>query len=215
MTAAPKQPGKPPKKRTRRRRKDARPGEIIAAGLQEFAEKGFAGTRLDDVAARAGIAKGTIYLYFESKEALFEAAVRSRISPVFDQAVSLIDAYPGSSEALLRTILKTLYDQLIKSELPVLLRIMIADGPRFPRLTKFYYEEVISKGQAMLTKILDRGVARGEFRSGKVNELPMLVMAPGLMAALWGILFNTHQPVSLDAFREAHEELVFNALRPK
>lgn len=203
-----------PLKTPRKRRKEARPSEIVEAGFAEFAEKGFHGTRLEDIAARAGVAKGTIYLYFDSKEALFEAAVRSRILPLLDKVNRLLDYYPGSSTFLLRQLIKTMHRNLTRREdLRTIIRIMIAEGERFPALTEFYYREFVSKMEAVMNKVIQRGIQRGEFRDGAIAELPIIVGAPGIMAAVWMMTFNQHHPIEPEKFLNAHLELVLTALK--
>src|ERR671917_688120 len=152
--------------RPRRRRKDERPAELIRAGLEEFAVHGFAGTRLEDVARRAGVVKGTIYRYFADKEALFLATVRKEVAPVFDEITGFIDAYPGTTRDLLKLLIETVHRQLVNSDLRVLIRIIIAEGERFPALTELYYAETVSKGRALLERIIARGITRGEVREG-------------------------------------------------
>jgi AcrR family transcriptional regulator len=197
--------------RPRQRRKAARPGEIVAAGLAEFAETGFAATRLDDVAKRAGIAKGTIYRYFANKEALFEAAVRSRLSAVLDIDAQ-IDAFPGPTRDLLRLMIETMYRQLVESDMRTILRIILADGARFPAITAFYHEAAITKGRALLGRIVARGIARGEFRDGAYADLPFVMIAPLLMAALWKINFDRHEPIDAARFAAAHFDLLFDGI---
>jgi AcrR family transcriptional regulator len=199
--------------RPRRRRKEARPAEIIEAGLLEFAEKGFAAARLEDVAARAGIAKGTIYRYFESKEALFEAALLSRVTPVLDGVEAAVDAFPGSSEDLLRLLITRIHGELVGSDLHVLLRVIIADGSRFPTISEAYYRRILSKGRALLRRIVERGIARGEFRDGAAAELPMVAIAPALMAAVWRMTFERYDSIPPERFLDAHLDLVLNGLR--
>lgn len=204
--------GNAPEQARRRRRKDARPAEIIEAGLAEFAENGFAATRLEDVAARAGVVKGTIYRYFENKEALFRAAVHSRVVPALDEVDGLIDGFPGSSEALLTSILGTLYRRLVAGDLPLLIKIIVAEGARFPDIPAYYHEVTVSKAQRILGRVVARGVASGEFRAGAVADLPLVLMGPALMAALWRTTFEPIQPIPLDQFLAAHVELVLRGL---
>lgn len=199
-------------RRPRRRRKQARPSEIIDAGLKEFAEKGFADTRLEDVAHRAGIVKGTIYLYFPSKEALFIAALRDRVTPVIDHVDGLTESYEGSAEELLRVVIRTIHERLVNTELRILMRMMIAEGHRFPELTRFYYEEIISKGRLLLERIVALGLTQGEFDHTAVSRAPMVIMAPAMMAALWKLLFEPYHPVAPEDFAEAHADLVFRGL---
>ena len=199
----------------RRRRKEARPAEIIEAGLAEFAEKGFAAARLDDVAARAGVAKGTIYLYFPSKEALFEAVVLSRISPVLDGLQDGIAAFPGSTEDLLRTLLTRIYREILGSDLHVVIQMIIAEGGRFPAIAETYHRQIISKGRLVLDRIVARGVARGEFRAGAGADLPMVILAPALMAAIWRMTFERFDPIPPERFLAAHLDIVLNGLRAR
>lgn len=199
----------------RRRRKDARPSEIIEAGFQEFSENGFVGTRLDDVAARAGIAKGTLYLYFNNKEALFEAAVRSRITPLLGRITRLVEFYPGPTRFLLRILFRLMHRQIAAGELQTIMRIMIAEGHRFPELTKFYYEEFMSKMMALLETIVARGVKRGELRAGAATDLPFVIISPGVMAAIWSMTFQPHHKIPADKFIDAHIDLVMNGISAK
>ena len=201
-----------PERAQRRRRKEARPLELIEAGLQEFALHGYAGTRLEDVARRAGVVKGTIYRYFPDKEALFLAAVRSRVVPVFDEITRFVDAFPGSTRELLGLIFQTIHRQLVGSDLRVLVRIIIAEGERFPALTELYYRETISKGRTLLERVVARGIARGEVREGAAADLPIVIVAPAIMAAIWRMTFDRHAPISSEAFLAAHLDLVFNGL---
>lgn len=195
-----------------RRRKEARPTELIDAGLKEFALHGFAGARLEDVARRAGVVKGTIYRYFSDKEALFLAAVRSEITPVFDEIAGFVDAFPGSTRELLQLIIEAIHRQLVNSDLRVLVRIIIAEGERFPVLTELYYRETISKGRALLEQIVARGIERGEVRMGATADLPLVIVAPAIMAAIWRMTFERHAPISSEAFLAAHIDLVLNGL---
>lgn len=197
----------------RKRRKEDRPAEIIEAGLLEFADKGFAAARLEDVATRAGVVKGTIYRYFADKEELFEAAIRSRIAPVFDHIESLIDAFPGSSEDLLKAVFERIYRQLFATDFNVIVRIIISEGGRHPKIAEHYYAQSISKGRRLLGKIVARGVERGEFRAGPASDLPMVVIAPAIMAMVWKMTFDRFDPIEADRFLAAHIDLVFNGLR--
>lgn len=197
---------------SRRRRKEARPAELIEAGLREFAARGYAATRLEDVARRAGVSKGTIYRYFDDKEALFLAAVRSRVRPVLDGIEGAVDAFPGSTRDLLTLVVNAVHRELVDSDLRVLIRIIIAEGQSFPELTDLYYRDAVSKGRALLERIVARGLARGEVRPGAAAELPIVVMAPAIMAALWRMTFQPHAPIPPEAFLAAHLDLVLKGL---
>ena len=197
----------------RKRRKEARPGEIVEAGLREFAEKGFAAARLEDIAARAGIVKGTIYRYFESKEALFREAVRLRVLPVLQEADEMVARYPGPTDELLRGLLQAIYARFVASDSRVLMRIIIAEGQRFPEIPAYYHREMITKGEALLRKIIARGVERGEFRESAVRDYPAIVVAPALAAAILQMAFTAQSSIDLDRYREAHLDLVLNGLK--
>lgn len=196
----------------RRRRKDARPAEIIEAGLAEFADKGFAATRLDDVARRAGVAKGTIYLYFADKEELFVAAVKSLAGPVIDGIEAHVDAFEGPTSAILEAIIRTVYARMIDAELRPLLRIMIAEGGRFPTLPALYHREVLSRAMPLLDRVIARGLARGEVRAGAAADLPMILMAPAIMATVWKLTFEPMEPVATEHFLAAHLDLIRGGL---
>lgn len=199
-------------RKPRRRRKDARPGEIIAAGLLEFAERGFAAARLEDVARRAGIVKGTIYRYFDSKEALFEAALKSRIGPLFEDFGPLVRDFPGPTRELLRIVIETMYRELFGTDLRILVRIIITEGSRFPAISELYYRESVSKGRSLIRTIVKRGVERGEFREGPVTRLPEVLVAPAIMAMIWQTTFDRFDPIGADRFAAAHVDLVLNGL---
>jgi AcrR family transcriptional regulator len=199
----------------RRRRKEARPQELIEAGFLEFAEHGFAATRLDDVARRAGAAKGTIYRYFEDKEALFMAAVRSRISPTLADMRGTVLAFPGSTEDLIRLLIRTLYARLVESDLKVLLRIIVGEGAAFPTLAEMYHREVISRGRELLSAVVARGVERGELRAGPATDLPIVIMAPAVMATIWALTFDRVDPIAADRFLAAHVDLVLHGILAK
>lgn len=201
-----------PAPKRRQRRKDARPAELIEAGLREFAEKGFAGTRLEDVARRAGVSKATIYLYFADKEALFLAAVRSRVAPVLLQVEDAVDHFPGSTRMLLELLLRTVYAQLVDSDLRGLMRIIVSEGRHFPQLIEHHHRESITIGRRLLAKIIERGVARGEFRPGPVTKVPLVVVAPAITASLWKITFDHLDPLPMDDYIEAHVDLIMNGL---
>lgn len=198
--------------RARRRRKDARPAELLEAGFAEFAEKGFLATRLEDVAARAGVAKGTIYLYYPSKEALFEAAVRSRIVPLLGEVDEVVETYEGSTPDLFRLVLTAVYRKIADSDVRTLMRIMIAEGDKFPSLLTFYHREFLSKAEGMMRRVVERGIARGEFQPSDATGLPIVVMAPAIMAGIWQMTFARVQPIPLEEFMRAHADLALNGL---
>lgn len=197
----------------RRRRKETRPAEIAAAALEVFTEKGFAATRLDDVADRAGTAKGTIYLYFATKEALFEAVVRDAFAPLLGQIGSAMAEHVTDSETLLRFVIRTMYRELIGTERREIMRLLIAESVRFPQLVEFYHREGISRGRALLGAVLARGVASGEFRDCPATRQPEVIMGPAVLAGVWKLVFEPVEPMDLDAFADAHLDLVLRGIR--
>jgi AcrR family transcriptional regulator len=206
------EPTSGPTDRTRRRRKDARPQEIIAAGLAEFAERGFAATRLEDVAARAGIVKGTIYRYFESKEALFEAALSSGMGPAFETLPALVADYEGSTIDLLRLMISRLYRILFSPDVELLARIIISEGRRFPVVAELYYRLLVNRGRGILHQIVERGLSRGDLPPSPLCATPEVLVGPIIMAIVWHMIFDRFDPIEPERFLEAHLDLLEKAL---
>jgi AcrR family transcriptional regulator len=199
----------------RRRRKEARPAEIVEAARLTFLDKGFAATRIEDIAARAGVSKGTVYLYFDAKEALFEAVVRANVVPVIDEVIRAIrddEATPAIEQ--LRFVARVMYRDMVGTDRRRLLHMIIAEGPRFPWLTDFYHREVLSRGVELIRTVLRRGEARGELRSDGLDEYPHIIMAPTILAALFTNLFEHQEPIDIQRYAELHFDLVEKALRP-
>jgi AcrR family transcriptional regulator len=188
---------------------------ILAAALEEFSEQGFAVARLDTIAEKAGIGKGTVYLYFDSKEALFEEAVRSFISPVMERVEGVAFTREGSAENLLRMMIGTLYREIIGTERRKLLRLLIAEGPRFPQLLSFYHGEVISRGMGAMRQVLAYGIERGEFAAEAARDYPQLIFGPALAGAIWKMLFDEIDPIDLDRYCAAHLDFILNGLKSR
>lgn len=191
-----------------RPRRDTRAAEILEAGFREFADKGFLSARLEDVARRAGVAKGTVYLYYPSKEALFEAAVRARVFPVVVEASRIAQARDQPTIELLRLIVQAMYARLADPDVRTLMRIIIAEGQRFPALLRFYHGEVLSRLTGVLGLIIGQAVERGEIGHGPMAAVPEVLMAPGIMAAIWQMTFAAEQDIPLDRFLAAHLDLL-------
>jgi AcrR family transcriptional regulator len=196
-----------------RRRKEARPEEILAAALESFAERGFAATRLEDVAARAGISKGTLYLYFKSKEELFEAVVRATLLPNLERVEALTASYQGRSAELLEQLLLTIAG-VLSSRAGAIPKLVIAEAGNFPDLARFYLDQVIRRGLRLIGTILRRGIERGEFRPVDVDHAVFCVIAPMLLAALWKNSLEPHADAPLDAaaLARAHLDLLLQGL---
>jgi AcrR family transcriptional regulator len=177
-----------------RRRKEERPQEIAEAALAAFAEKGYAATRVDDVARRAGVSKGLLYLYFKTKEELFKAVVRSFVVPRIDALVAIMDSSELSSEEFLRGPFLDFVKTLPGSPVSVLIRLMIAEGPKHPDLLQYYWENVVSRGLAAIQELLQRGVQSGEFRSSAVTGMPHLFIMPVVFSVIFKLLFEERSP---------------------
>jgi AcrR family transcriptional regulator len=196
-----------------RRRKEARPEEILAAALASFAERGFAATRLEDVAARAGISKGTLYLYFKGKEELFEAVVRATLVPNIARLETLAATFEGPSARLLERLLLTLAG-VVGSQVGAIPKLVIAEAGNFPDLARFYLDQVVRRGLRLIAAILRRGIERGEFRPVDVDHTVFCVIAPMLIAALWKNSLEPHDDAPLDtqALARAHLDLLLRGL---
>ena len=196
-----------------RRRKEARPDEILAAALASFAERGFAATRLEDVAARAGISKGTLYLYFKGKEELFEAVVRATLLPNLERIEALTASFQGPSALLLERLLLTIAG-VMDSRAGAIPKLVIAEAGNFPELARFYLEEVVRRGLRLIGTILRRGIERGEFRAVDVDHAVFCVIGPMLLAALWKNSLEAYDDAPLDtqALVRAHLEVLLRGL---
>jgi AcrR family transcriptional regulator len=181
---------------------------IIEAGLDEFVARGFTATRLDDVAKRAGVAKGTIYLHFKDKEALFEELVRTAIVPLVGQLTKLPPP-SGSVRDALEGFAKTFIQEIANTRRADIIRLILAEGPRFPAIADFYYREVISRGLAAMRALLELGIKRGEIRNPALAEFPQIVVAPAIVGVIWKTLFERHAPLDAIAMLRVHLDLIF------
>jgi AcrR family transcriptional regulator len=171
------------------RRKEARIPEILDAALACFAQKGFAGTRMDEIAARAGITKGTIYLYFKSKQLVFEALARQSIGAQLEGVLAQVKAFEGSSADLLRLVIGTIGHFASTSHRVVLARVLLGESGRFPELAEFWRREIVDRGLELFQSVIRRGVARGEFRAVPPQHAARLCIAPMLVLILWRTIF--------------------------
>ena len=198
----------------RQRRKEARPAELMAAALELFVSKGFAATRLDDVAAHAGVAKGTLYLYFDSKEALFKAVIQQGIVPVLDQDAELISNFSGNSVALLQWLVLNWWERVSTTPLGKISRIIMSEAGNFPELADFYNNAVIIRGRDLLRQALNRGIASGEFRPLDMDVTIDAIFAPMMMLLIWGNSLSilgclTQEP---SRYLARHLDLILNGL---
>ncbi len=197
-------------KTARQRERDA---VILQAATAEFAAAGYENARLEDIAQRAGVAKGTLYLYYEDKAALFKAAVRSLIQPALQRLQERVMSAEGSAVDLLRASLQQIYGEIASDNARrELVRLLIADGRRFPDLGDFYHDEVIAKGTATFRMILWRGIATGEFRHSPAEEFPQLMLAPAVAFSNWKLMFGERHQMDLDRYVEAHFQFLLAAI---
>lgn len=180
------------------RRKEARPQEILAAALAVFAEKGFAAARLEQVAKTAGVSKGTLYLYFDSKEALFEAVVRSAIVPRLADAEALLREHQGSATEVLARLYQMFATVMADGQVAAIPKLVIAESGNFPDLARFYLREVVGRALRLMLAVLELGQARGEFRQMNPTHATRLMIAPVLFLALWRQSLGRHEAPALD-----------------
>jgi AcrR family transcriptional regulator len=184
---------------------------IIDAALDEFVARGFAATRLEDIARRAGVAKGTIYLHFKDKESMFEELIRTAIVPVLDRLAG--PPHGGSVRDALEGFAQTFINEVATTQRGDIVRLIVAEGPRFPAIADFYYREVVSRGLAGLQALIELGVARGEIRQRQLARFPQIVVAPAIVAVIWHSLFSRHAPLDANAMLRAHLDLIFGERR--
>jgi AcrR family transcriptional regulator len=189
-------------------RKGERRDAILAAALDEFSAQGFAAARLDDVAKRAGVAKGTIYLYFRDKEALFQELVRSLLTPVVGSVEALRDANIPI-RMLADRLVDLFVDEIFGTRRRDVIRLMITEGRRFPKLAEFYHREVLSRIMTAMRTLLARAAERGEVPDTLV-QFPQLLAAPGIVAVVWTGLFDKYEPLDVRAMMKAHVDLIFH-----
>jgi AcrR family transcriptional regulator len=190
----------------------ARRDAILDAALDEFSARGFAATRLDDVAKRADVAKGTIYLHFKDKESLFQELIRSKMAPV----VGTLEA-TFAADLPLRMVIEKAIDVFVRevygSHRKHLIRLIISEGPRFPALAEFYYREVLSRILKSVRGLLRRAFERGELADDTLIRFPQLIGAPGIIAIIWSGLFDRFEPLDARAMMRAHFHRLLDAPR--
>jgi len=193
--------------------KEARRNAIIDAGFQEFALQGFTAAKLDDVAVRAGIGKGTIYLYFDSKEKLFEEVVRKNLFPMRDQALKFAAEFQGSAAELLTTHFRRMYKSLHKDHMPELVAMIMGEAARFPGIADFFFREIVSANNELIKSAIKKGIANGEFRATFPADFTQILMAPAMISAIWRLQFDTQAPLDIDAYSDAHIDFILRGLK--
>jgi len=195
------------------RRKEARPDEILDAALAQFTEKGFSATRMIDVARAAGISKGTLYLYFTSKEAIFREVVQQRITPQLDQVESLVNTYRGTQADLLKQLINSWWVGVACSSLSAIPKIVIAESGNFPELAQYFTENIVIRSRRLFTQVIRRGMETGEFNAFEPDAAARLVIAPLVQATVW---MHSLKPYDDDAgtqnYLQLHTEFILKAL---
>jgi len=201
-----------PRPRYQRRKQD-RPQEITAAAFTAFAENGYAATRVEEVAKRAGVSKCLMYLYFKTKEELFKAVVKSVVIRRVDQLIDTVESTELSSEDFIRGPLLSFMQHVPGSPVAMVIRLLIAEGSRHPDLVDYYYENVVARGLAAITAFVKRGIQRGEFRRSAITELPQLFLAPVMLSVIWGIVFKTRE-LDTDKLIETQFDTLLTHIKP-
>ncbi|MBX3536048.1 MAG: TetR/AcrR family transcriptional regulator [Chelatococcus sp.] len=196
----------------RRASADARRKKILEAALSVFLAEGYVATRMDHVASRAGVAKGTIYVHFADKEALFRSLIHEEIGPVIASGATLAASFEGSTRDLLGALASVLQRELLGTQRADILRLVISEAPRFPWLAKFYWHEVVERGMALIRAVAARGVARGELASDTLQRFPQIIAAPLLVSVIWQSLFEPFEPLDTEAFLNSYIDMLMRGL---
>jgi AcrR family transcriptional regulator len=200
----------------RQRRKAERPQELLDAALSQFVSKGLAATRMDDVARQAGVSKGTLYLYYPSKDELFKAVVRNSVVTVLTEGSDIVDRFEGPTSELLALLMHTWWSRIGNSKASGIFKLVVADVGNMPELAKFYLDEVIVPTHQLLGRAVERGVARGEFRPMDVTAVVQSLMAPAQFLMLYpycmGSVADHPFPLDADTFMKTQMELLLHGL---
>jgi len=211
--AAASPPARPRPAANRAERAAERRAAIIEAALEEFIARGFTATRLDDIARRAGVAKGTIYLHFKDKESMFEELIRTAIVPLVSRLSTIAPPSGGTVRGALEQFARTFEQEVATTRRGDIVRLIVAEGPRFPQVADFYYREVVSRGLAGMRALIELGIARGEIRQTELGRFPQIVVAPALIAVIWRSLFERHAPLDTNEMLRVHLDLIFGERR--
>ena len=185
---------------------------IVEAALDEFIARGYAATRLDDVAQRAGVAKGTIYLHFKDKQGLFQELVRTALVPLIGRLAAPPPA-GGSIRDALENFAETFVKEVAMTRRGDIVRLIVAEGPRFPDIADFYYREVVSRGIAGMRALIELGIVSGEIRQQGLKDFPQIVVAPAMVAVIWQGLFGRHAPLDASKMLRVHLDMIFGERR--
>lgn len=199
-------------RRGRRGDPAAKREKVLDAALTVFLAEGYSAARLDDIAAAAGVAKGTIYLQFKDKEDLFRGLILERLAPLLTEAEGIAGTFTGTTRELLGLLIQRMQHELLATRRKDLMRLVISEAPRFPWLAEFHYRNVVSRGIAMVRAIARRGVERGELASDALSRFPQLLPAPILTAVIWTTVFDRFEPLDANDFIDTYFELLLRGL---
>lgn len=199
--------------RRNQRRKEDRPNEITEAALNIFAEKGVAATRVDDVARKAGVSKGLLYLYFKTKEEILKAVIKRYLLPKVDELETLTQSNQLTTEEFLRGPFLSFVQHIPHTPAIHIMRIVMTEGHHYPKLMKFYWENVISRAMAALKHLLHQGSLNNEYPQSKIEEFPQLLVAPVLLAIIWNSLFDKFSPLDSETMIATHVDTIINSLK--
>jgi TetR/AcrR family transcriptional regulator len=200
----------------RERRKQARPGELLDAALDLFVEKGFATTRSEEVALRAGVSKGTLFLYFPSKQELFKAVVRENIVRLQTEGLEEVARFEGPSAQLLEHLVLEWWRRYGATKASGISKLVMSESSNFPELARFFQDEVVTPGHALVRSVLQRGISRGEFRRVDLDMSVHSVLAPLLFLVTWkhsmAPCCPPAQQIDPETFLRHHTELLVRGL---
>jgi len=201
---------------TRRRRKAERPHEILEAAFHEFSRNGYATTTLDQIAERAGVTKGTIYVYFDNKEHLFISMVHELMKATLDTVQDMVERHAGSTADLLRAQFSFIYQNIVEDRRRrEVARMLIAEASRFPALADRYHEEIHRPCEELLKRTIQRGIDRGEISPSALTACPLVIIAPIALVDVWMMMFDDRHPLDLKSYFDAHIDLVLKGLLAK
>lgn len=199
----------------RKKASERRRQAILDAGLAVFAAEGFAAARLDVVAEKAGVAKGTIYLSFKDKEDLFEQIVRGALTPVLERLGQFVNEADLPFDVLLAQMFAVLQTEILATRRKEIIRLVITEGGRFPAIARFYHRQVITKGIALVRRAAERAHERGELSSDALVRFPHLVFAPLLMAVIWQWVFSPIEPLDVEGLLAAYLDVLVTRSEPR
>jgi len=199
------------KKLSRAEQKARRPTQILDAAFEEFTERGYVATRVEDIANRIGVTKGTIYVYFETKEQLFEAMIR-HISVPFEDLLASAHELKGTAAARLERLIELVYNRIVEDrQLRELMKFVIAEGSRFPQIVDRHHEAFIDPLDRHVQSLIDEGVKHGEFRPMPA-AFAEAVVSPAIGFLVFKLIFDDRRTLDKTTYLKAHLDLVFNGL---